>query len=163
MAAMSSARPGSGLRGVAATPAGSLVAFHALGALRIVAALLFLEHGLMKLAHFPVAQPGAPDPLPLLLQLAGWIEVVGGGLLLVGWQTRAVAFICAGEMAAAYFIAHASRAAWPAANGGDAAILFCFIFLYFAAAGSGAVSIDERRSWRRSGSLTGPPSTGSLK
>lgn len=113
--------------------------------LRIVAALLFMEHGLMKLFHFPAAQPGAPDPLPTLLMAAAIIEVVGGALVALGLFTRLAALICSGEMAVAYFMAHGSNGFWPALNGGDAAILFCFIFLYFAFAGPGEWSIDAFR------------------
>ena len=116
-----------------------------LSVLRIIAALLFMEHGLMKLFHFPAPQPGAPDPLPALLMAAAWIEVIGGALLTIGLFTRPVAFICAGEMAVAYFIGHASQGFWPGLNGGDAAILFCFIFLYISAAGGGAWSVDAAR------------------
>jgi putative oxidoreductase len=116
-----------------------------LAVLRIMAALLFMEHGSMKQFHFPAAQPGAPDPLPMMLMIAALIEVVGGALLVLGLFTRPVAFICAGEMAVAYFIAHGSQSFWPALNGGDAAILFCFVFLYLAAAGGGAWSVDGMR------------------
>jgi putative oxidoreductase len=120
-----------------------------LSVLRIVAALLFMEHGLMKLVHFPAAQPGAPDPLPALLVAAAWIEVVGGALLAVGLFTRIAAFICSGEMAVAYFIGHFPSSPWPAINGGDAAILLCFIFLYLAAAGGGEWSVDAVRGRTR--------------
>ena len=113
--------------------------------LRIITALLFMEHGLMKLFHFPAAQPGAPDPLPTLLMAAAIIEVVGGALVALGLFTRLAALICSGEMAVAYFMAHGSKTFWPALNGGDAAILFCFVFLYFAAAGPGPWSIDAVR------------------
>ena len=113
-----------------------------LGLLRIIAALLFMEHGLMKLFHFPAPQPGAPNPLPALLMAAAWIEVVGGALLVLGLFTRPAAFICSGEMAAAYFLFHFKQGFWPALNGGDPAILYCFIFLYLAFAGGGAWSID---------------------
>lgn len=116
-----------------------------LSILRIMAALLFMEHGLMKLFHFPAAQPGAPDPLPTLLMIAAWIEVVGGALLALGLSTRPVALICAGEMAVAYFIGHATQGFWPGLNGGDAAILFCFVFLYLAVAGPGGWSVDALR------------------
>jgi len=116
-----------------------------LGLLRIIVALLFLEHGLAKLFHFPVPQPGAPDPLPTLLVAAAWIEVVGGALIAAGLFTRLAAFICAGEMAVAYFIQHFPRGFWPIVNGGEGAILFCFVFLYLAAAGPGAWSIDGMR------------------
>jgi putative oxidoreductase len=113
-----------------------------LSILRIVAGLLFLEHGLMKLVHFPAPQPGAPDPLPPLLLAAGAIELVGGGLLTVGLFTRLTAFICSGEMAVAYFMGHASRGFYPALNMGEAAILYCFVFLYLAFAGGGFWSLD---------------------
>jgi putative oxidoreductase len=116
-----------------------------LSILRIIAALLFMEHGLMKLFHFPAAQPGAPDPLPTMLMAAALIEVVGGGLLTLGLFTRAAALICSGEMAAAYFMAHAPKGFWPALNGGEGAVLFCFVFLYFAFAGPGEWSIDALR------------------
>ncbi|CAN7346103.1 DoxX family protein [Phenylobacterium sp. LjRoot219] len=114
-----------------------------LSILRIVTALLFMEHGLMKLFEFPGPQPGAPDPLPPMLLAAAWIEVVGGGLIALGLFTRAAAFVCSGQMAAAYFIAHASQGFWPALNGGDGAILFCFVFLYLVFAGGGAWSLDR--------------------
>lgn len=113
-----------------------------LSLLRIIAALLFMEHGLMKLIHFPAPQPGAPDPLPPLLMAAAWIEVVGGGLIALGLFTRIAAFVCSGQMAAAYFMAHGSQGYWPALNGGEAAILFCFIFLYLVFAGPGVWSLD---------------------
>jgi len=113
-----------------------------LSALRIVAALLFMEHGLMKLFQFPGPQPGVPDPLPTILVAAAWIEVVGGALLAAGLFTRVVAFLCSGEMAVAYFMGHASRGFWPGLNQGDAAILFCFIFLYLVFAGPGPWSLD---------------------
>jgi putative oxidoreductase len=113
-----------------------------LSLLRIIAALLFMEHGLMKLFDFPGPQPGAPDPLPTMLLAAAWIEVVGGGVIALGLFTRAAAFVCSGQMAAAYFMAHASKGFWPALNGGDGAILFCFIFLYLVFAGAGPWSLD---------------------
>ncbi|MEG3143314.1 DoxX family protein [Sphingomonas sp. RT2P30] len=113
--------------------------------LRIMAALLFMEHGLMKLFAFPAAQPGAPSPLPAMLVAAAVLEVGGGALIALGLFTRLAAFVCAGEMAVAYFMAHGSKTFWPALNGGDAAILFCFIFLYIAAAGPGAWSVDGMR------------------
>ena len=115
-----------------------------LSLLRIIAALLFMEHGLMKLFHFPAPQPGAPDPLPPMLLAAAWLEVVGGGLLVVGLFTRPVAFLLSGQMAVAYFLAHGSKGFWPALNGGDAAILFCFIFLYLVFQGGGEWSVDAQ-------------------
>ena len=114
----------------------------ALGLLRIVAALLFMEHGLMKLLDFPAPQPGVPDPLPLMLVVAGVIETLGGGLIALGIGTRIAAFLCSGEMAVAYFTAHFPHGFWPALNEGDAAILFCFIFFYLVFAGPGAWSVE---------------------
>jgi putative oxidoreductase len=114
----------------------------ALSLLRIVAALLFMEHGLMKLFQFPAPQPGAPDPLPMMLMAAALIEVVGGGLIALGLFTRIAAFVCSGQMAVAYFMAHAPQGFWPALNGGEAAILFCFVFLYLVFAGGGIWSLD---------------------
>lgn len=113
-----------------------------LSLLRIVAALLFMEHGLMKIFHFPAAQPGAPDPLPALLLVAAWLEIGGGALLALGLFTRPVAFILSGQMAVAYFMAHAPAGFYPALNGGEAAVLYCFTFLYLAVAGGGEWSID---------------------
>jgi len=113
-----------------------------LSLLRIVTALLFMEHGLMKLFHFPAAQPGAPDPLPAMLLAAAWIEVVGGGLIALGLFTRAAAFICSGEMAVGYFMAHAPNGPFPALNMGEAAVLYCFVFFYLVFAGGGPWSLD---------------------
>lgn len=114
--------------------------------LRIVSALGFLAHGLMKIFHFPSAQPGAPDPLIPILVAAGWMEIVGGALLLLGLFTRPVAFVLSGMMAVAYFMAHAARGGFfPAINGGEAAMLYSFIFLFFACAGPGAWSVDGLR------------------
>jgi len=118
--------------------------------LRIMTALLFMEHGLAKLIHFPVAQPGVPDPLPTILVAAAWIEMIGGALIAVGLYTRLVAFICAGEIAIGYFMFHFPKSFWPIVNGGEAAILFCFIFLYLAAAGGGAWSVDSLRAGAKS-------------
>lgn len=114
-----------------------------LAVLRIIAALLFLEHALMKLFHFPA--PQIPGPLPPLLVAAAIIELCTGVLILIGLFTRLAAFIASGEMAVAYFIGHFPKSLWPGINKGDAAILFCFIFLYIAAAGAGAWSIDTIR------------------
>lgn len=114
-----------------------------LAILRIVAALLFIAHGTVKLFNWPVAFP-MPE-LPPLLLAAGIIELVGGLLILLGLFTRPAAFIASGQMAAAYWIGHATRGPWPVGNEGDAAILFCFVFLYLAAAGPGAWSIDRDR------------------
>lgn len=113
-----------------------------LSLLRIVAALCFLEHGLMKMFHFPAAQPGIPDPLPLMLMAAAWIEIVGGILVAVGLFTRLAALVCSGEMAVAYFMAHAPNGPFPALNMGEAAVLYCFVFFYLVFAGPGPWSLD---------------------
>ena len=132
----------------AATRAGLLAAEWAprlLSVLRIVAAVIFLEHGAQKLLGFP---PGATAGGPAafsLIWFAGVLELVGGVLLLLGLFTRPVAFLLSGEMAFAYWMAHAPRSPFPVVNGGDAAILYCFVFLYLAAAGGGAWSVDRVR------------------
>lgn len=116
-----------------------------LGILRIVAAILFIEHGTQKLFGVPTPTHGMPEPLTLFW-FAGVLEAFGGFLLLIGLFTRPVAFILSGQMAVAYWMAHAPQSPFPALNGGDAAILYCFIFLYLVAAGPGAFSIDGKRS-----------------
>jgi putative oxidoreductase len=115
---------------------------HALALLRIVAAALFLEHGLAKLVGFPAGVQPGEQPLLTLLGLAAVIETVTGTLMILGLFTRAAALIASGEMAVAYFLFHAPRSFYPAINAGDAAILFCFIFLYIAVAGPGALSLE---------------------
>lgn len=115
-----------------------------LGVLRIVAAILFIEHGTQKLLGFPPSERPMPE-LFTLLWFAGFLELVGGLLVLLGLFTRPVAFVLSGQMAVAYWMAHAPQSPIPALNGGDAAILFCFIFLYLVAAGPGAFSIDAAR------------------
>ena len=119
--------------------------------LRIVAAFLFIAHGTQKLIGFPSAEPRAGVELMSLLGLAGVIETFGGLLMLLGLFTQPVAFVLAGEMAAAYFMSHAPRGFWPLLNRGEPAVLFCFTWLYFAAAGAGPWSLDalRRRSTRR--------------
>lgn len=123
-------------------------ALRLLSVLRIVAALLYLQHGTAKLLAFPPVRGGATVPLFSLLGVAGVIEIIGGLLILVGLFTRAAAFVCSGEMASAYFIAHAHRAPFPLQNMGELPILYCFIFLYFAAAGGGPWSVDAVRHAR---------------
>lgn len=116
--------------------------------LRIVIAYLFLLHGSAKLLHVPhVAMFDNLQPMTLLWW-AGVLELVGGVLLLIGWLTRPVAFVLAGEMAFAYFIGHASRGQplLPMLNNGELAVTWCFVFLYFAAAGAGSWSVDAVRS-----------------
>ena len=112
-----------------------------LSIVRIFVGLLFLEHGSAKLLGFPPP----PNPAPAVMTLLwtqGVIELVGGLLLAIGFFTRPVAFILAGDMAVAYFMAHAPKSFFPLLNGGDAAILYCFIFLLFFVAGPGRWSLD---------------------
>ncbi|MER8963193.1 DoxX family protein [Mesorhizobium sp. M0701] len=115
----------------------------ALAVLRIMTALQFIEHGTQKLFNFPVSDhTGALTGLTLT---AGILEFAGGILLALGLFTRPVAFLLAGEMAIAYFMAHYPRDFFPINNSGDSAISFCFIFLYLVFAGAGAFALDNRR------------------
>ena len=116
-----------------------------LALLRIVVGLLILEHATQKFFGFP-APFAMPGPLPPMLIAAGAIELVGGVLITLGLFTRLAAFIVSGEMAVAYFIGHFPQGFWPVVNKGEPAILFCFVFLYLAAAGPGAWSIDGARA-----------------
>jgi putative oxidoreductase len=131
-----------------------------LSALRVISGLLFLQHGAQKFLYFPTGMyagsgwafgdPGA---------YAGVVELLAGALIAMGLFTRPAAFLASGTMAFAYFIGHASQGFWPVNNGGDAAILYCFVFLYLVFAGPGPISIDQsldrcvashaQRSWRR--------------
>ena len=115
----------------------------ALSILRIVASLLFITHGTQKLLGFPASEfsPGFLS----LPWIAGFLEVFGGLALLVGFFSRPVAFVLSGLMACAYWMAHAPVSFFPVANGGDAAILFCFVFLYIVFAGPGPWSVDSLR------------------
>ena len=116
-----------------------------LSILCIVAGLQFLEHGTQKFCSFP-ARAGAAPELVSLLGLQGCLEIAGGPLIILGLFTWSAAFVLAGNMAVAYFIAHFPKSFFPALNGGDSAILFCFVFLYLSAAGGGAGSVDARRT-----------------
>lgn len=107
--------------------------------LRIVAGLLFLAHGVQKFFNFPVA---FPRPLNPMLQAAGTIELIAGGLIVIGLFTRPAAFLASGMAAAAYWIAHGSQSAFPIVNGGEAAVLYCFVFLFIATRGAGIWSVD---------------------
>jgi putative oxidoreductase len=129
---------------------------YALAALRIVTALIFMEHGTQKLFGFPAPPQSGLPPLLSLFGIGAIIELVGGFLILIGLFTRPVAFILAGEMAVAYWMFHAPQSLYPALNGGDAAILYCFVFLLLVFTGPGALSIDDtmqskgpRHSWER--------------
>jgi len=116
-----------------------------LSVLRIMSALLYIEHGSQKLLGFPASERGAV-PLFSFYGFAGVLELFGGILLAIGLFTRPVAFLLSGMMAVAYFMAHAPKSFFPVNNGGDAAILFCFVFLYLFTAGPGPWSVDARRS-----------------
>lgn len=120
---------------------------HVLSVLRIVTALLFMAHGTAKLLHYPVSMGNVE--LFSLEGLAGTLEVFGGGLVLLGLFTRPTVFILSGEMAFAYFMAHAPGGFFPIMNHGESAVLYCFAFLYFAAAGSGPWSLDALLWHRR--------------
>src|SRR5271165_4249939 len=117
-----------------------------LSILRIVTAFMFFQHGSAKLFHIPHVPMLDGVQLISLFGMAGILEVVGGFLLLIGLFTRPVAFILSGEMAFAYFIAHAPHGFIPVLNGGEMAIEWCFVFLYISAAGPGAWSVDGWRS-----------------
>lgn len=115
-----------------------------LGLLRIVAGVLFLAHGVVKLFGFPPgAQPGV-QTIGSLFWVGGLIELVTGALIALGLFTRPAAFVASGQMAVAYWMFHAPSSPYPVANGGDAAILYCFLFLYLFAAGPGAFAADKR-------------------
>jgi len=115
-----------------------------LAVLRIVTALIFMEHGTQKLFGFPPSDNLQP-PAFSFFWIGGVLEFVGGLLVLLGLFTRPAAFVLAGEMAVAYWMFHAPDSIFPVLNGGDAAILYCFVFLYLAVAGPGAWSIDGAR------------------
>lgn len=118
----------------------------ALGLLRVIAGLLFLEHGTQKFFSFPPGErAGTGWGFEQLGAFAGPIEIVAGLLITIGWFTRPAAFIASGTMAVAYWYQHAPQNFFPVNNGGDAAILFCFVFLYLVFAGPGAFSVDGRR------------------
>ncbi len=117
-----------------------------LSLLRIMAGLLFMAHGTQKLLGFPAPPVSGQPALLSLLGIGGLMELVGGALLALGLFTRPVAFLLAGEMAVAYWMFHAPRNFFPILNGGDASILYCFVFLYLAVAGGGEWSLDRIRA-----------------
>ena len=130
-----------------------------LSVMRIVVALVYLQHGLQKLIGFPPTRTAPPDAFTLLW-FAGMIETIGGTLLVLGLLTRPAAFIVAGELAYIYFFVHLPRAPWPAVNGGSLAIAYCLPFLYVFFAGPGPWSLDNL-IFNRSRSATEPaPATG---
>jgi putative oxidoreductase len=118
-----------------------------LSVLRIVTAFLFMQVGTAKLFAFPgpMMPGGGTAPVASLPGIAGVLEVFGGALVLIGLFTRPVAFLLSGEMAVAYFMAHAPKGFWPVLNGGAPAVLYCFLFLYLSAAGGGPWSVDAKR------------------
>ena len=125
-----------------------------LSVLRIIVAFLFIQHGTAKWFAFPAAvmPGGGVAAVASLAWFAAVIETIGGALMLVGVFARPVAFILAGEMAFAYFLGHVRNGFWPSLNGGEAAVFFCFTFLYLSAAGPGPWSLDALRARRRSAS-----------
>ena len=127
----------------------------ALSVLRIVAAFLFLEHGTQKLLGIPAGKMANVPMGAGLPFYAGLIEVATGLLMLVGFLTRPAAFLASGTMAFAYWIAHAPQNPFPVNNGGDAAILFCFVFLYLVFAGAGPWSVDAMRAPARPRGILG--------
>ena len=126
---------------------------HVLSLLRMAAAVIFVQHGAMKLLAFPapVAPGGGTVPLASLAGAAGVLELVGGLLLLLGLLTRPAAFVVSGEMAVAYFTQHAPRGFWPTLNGGELAALYCFVWLYISFAGAGPWSLDAVLARQRHG------------
>jgi len=123
------------------------LALHLHSVLRIVAAFMFIQTGTMKLFAFPIGMPPDGGTAKLMSQvgIGGALEVFGGALLLLGLFTRPVAFILAGEMAVAYFQFHFPQSFWTVVNGGVPAALYCFVWLYFSAAGAGPWSLDAAR------------------
>ncbi len=119
---------------------GSLI----LGITRIVVGLLFVEHGTAKLLHFPVVPMFASGSLPPMILASGVIELVGGALVALGFFSRIAAFVCSGQMAVAYFMVHFAQGFFPILNGGELAIVYCFVFLYLAAAGPGSLALNNK-------------------
>jgi putative oxidoreductase len=116
-----------------------------LSILRIIAGVMLLHHGTAKIVKFPIVQSMANLDLSSMPGIAGFLELIGGVLLLLGLFTRPVAFILSGMTAVAYFMVHAPRGFYPILNGGELAALYCFVLLYIAAAGPGPWSVDAMR------------------
>ncbi|GJE58347.1 DoxX family protein [Methylobacterium trifolii] len=121
---------------------------YALSVLRIVTGLLFIAHGTQKFFDLPPRTNPAPQLLSLF-GIGGLLELVGGALIILGLFTRPVAFLLSGQMAVAYFMFHAPKSVYPSVNGGEPAILFCFVFLYLCFAGPGLWSVDATRTRSR--------------
>ncbi len=117
----------------------------ALAILRIVTGLCFMAHGLVKLFGFPAGAEPGQQAIASLMGVGGVLEAVGGALIMIGLFTRPTAFVLSGMMAVAYWMFHAPQSPFPVINGGDAAILYCFVFLYFVTSGPGAWSVDGMR------------------
>lgn len=117
--------------------------------LRIVAGLMFFMHGTQKILGWPPSGQGGGGPLPTVALVSGWLELILGALIAVGFLTPIAAFLASGEMAVAYWWKHFPNGFWPIANQGELAALYCFVFLYIAAAGAGIWSIDAARSKTR--------------
>ena len=115
-----------------------------MGITRIMVGLLLLEHGTAKLLHFPLVPDFANGPLPPMVLASGVIELVGGALLALGLFSRIAAFICSGMMAVAYFMVHAPQGLYPILNGGELAVVYCFLFLTLAAAGPGRLALNNK-------------------
>ena len=130
-----------------------------LSVLRVIAAFLFMQFGTAKLFAFPAAlmPGGGTAPLASLAGVAAVLEAFGGALLLVGLFTRPVAFLLSGEMAVAYFMAHAPQGFWPVLNQGHPAVLFCFVWLYLSSAGPGPLSVDALWARRRRSTVATTP------
>ncbi len=118
-----------------------------LAVLRIVTAFMFFQAGAVKLFSWPMSMPaGNTAEFMSQVWIGGVLELFGGLLMMIGWLTRPVAFILCGEMAVAYFQFHQPGGFWPVENGGVSAVTYCFLFLYFSAAGAGPWSVDERKT-----------------
>jgi putative oxidoreductase len=135
---------------------------YAIATLRIVAALIFIEHGTQKLIGFPAPPEGGLPAAGSLMWIGAWLELVGGTLLLFGLFTRPTAFIVSGEMAVAYWMFHAPASLYPVLNGGDAAILYTFVFLLFVFTGAGAWSLDGLKANKRLDDRKGQTAQSSL-